>query len=454
MPKLVEGSLIFGIVLAVLAFGGSEPISFAIVQLIFLVAAALLIVRGLTSADSFSWRMFTVPALLTGVVLLQLCPLPASWVSRFANNETSIADVRWTSWSIEPHSTRNQLLILVTCVIAFCFAQLVSQDRKPKSRLVLFLLGLGTFEAFYGLVQYLSGWQKIFAYAKKYDLEDATGTYINRNHYAGFLEMILPFGVALILYEYGKLRGSDSQSAASLKTMVQRRSFQKFVLCLCVSVVLFAALIFSRSRMGIIAVSASILMMFGLAAISRRQGKASLVFFAIFAALSLGLAIWIGPGPIVSRFASVSQEYSSLDQSRLSIWRDALGLVERHPLMGSGLGTFPVAFTSVQNAFLGQFVNHAHNDYVELASDIGVPAAFMLFASFVFILVRATRTFRRTDGNFDRAVALGCVGSIVAILLHSLTDFNLYMPANALVFSAVLGLALSTQRRTFEFRSE
>jgi O-antigen ligase len=319
---------------------------------------------------------------------------------------------------------------------------------------VLFLLGLGTFEAFYGLVQYLSGWQKIFAYTKKYDLEDATGTYINRNHFAGLLEMILPFGVALILYEYGKLRGNDGQSPAALKTVLQRRSFQKFVLCLCISVMLFAALIFSRSRMGILAASASILMMFGLTVISQRQGKVSLVFFAVFAALSLGLAIWIGPGPIVSRFENVSQEYSGLDQSRLSIWRDALGLIERHPVFGTGLGTFPIAFTSVQTGFLGQFVNHAHNDYVELASDVGVPAALMLFASFVFVLARATQTFRFASGNFDRAVALGCVGSLVAILLHSLTDFNLYMPANALIFSVVLGLAISARPPSVALRSE
>src|SRR5271170_7991727 len=179
MPKLIEGSLIFGIVLAVLAFGGAEPISFAIVQLIFLLAAALLIVRGVAPADSSSWRALTVPALLIGVVLLQLCPLPASWLPRFPSFAASTADMRWSRWSIEPHATRSQLLILITCLIAFCFARLVSQDRKPKGRLVLFLLGLGTFEAFYGLVQYLSGWQKIFAYAKKYDLEDATGTYIN-----------------------------------------------------------------------------------------------------------------------------------------------------------------------------------------------------------------------------------------------------------------------------------
>jgi O-antigen ligase len=196
------------------------------------------------------------------------------------------------------------------------------------------------------------------------------------------------------------------------------------------------------------------LVIFGLLLIFRRQRKSGIVLFAIFIALSVGLAIWIGPGPIVGRFENVGQEYELRDQSRLSIWRDAMGLIERHPLFGTGLGTFPVAYTSVQTAFLGQFVNHAHNDYVELASDLGLPAALVLFASFFFVLARAARTFRNSMRNLDRAIALGCVGSLVAILLHSLTDFNLYMPANALIFSVVLGLGISTQGRNSELRSE
>jgi O-antigen ligase len=454
MPKLVEASLILGVVLAVLAFGGAEPISFAIVQLIFLGAAAVLVIRGVGPAERFTRQALLVPSLLIGVVLLQLCPLPASWLARLAGREDFLAGVRPNCWSIEPHSTQIQFLILLTCLIAFYIAQLVGQEREPKQRLVISLVGLGTLEAFYGLVQYLSGWQKIFAYTKKYDLEEATGTYINRNHFAGLLEMILPFSVALVLYEYGKLRGNDLQPATTVKRMMSRRSVQRFVLCLCIAVVIFAALIFSRSRMGIIAASASMLVIFGLLLISRRQGKAGLVLFSVFVALSMGLAIWIGPGPIVSRFENVGQEYSIRDQSRLSVWRDALGLIERHPLLGTGLGTFPIAYTSVQTAFLGQFVNHAHNDYVELVSDLGLPAALILFASFFAILARAAKAFRYAVGNFDRAIALGCVGSLVAILLHSLTDFNLYMPANALIFSVVLGLAISTQQRNVELRSE
>jgi len=77
---------------------------------------------------------------------------------------------------------------VVTYLTAFYLVLLVSADRNAKKRLVYALIALGAFEAFYGLVQYLTGWQQIFAYVKKYYLEDATGTYINRNHFAGFLE--------------------------------------------------------------------------------------------------------------------------------------------------------------------------------------------------------------------------------------------------------------------------
>jgi O-antigen ligase len=125
----------------------------------------------------------------------------------------------------------------------------------------------------------------------------------------------------------------------------------------------------------------------------------------------------------------------------LSLWRDTARLVGAHPLIGSGLGTFPVAFTAVQTTFLGKFVNHAHNDYLELASDLGIPAALLFFGSVVLLLTNLAKRAVSSEAGFEKAVALGCLGSIAAILLHSLTDFNLYIPANALLFSLILGLA-------------
>jgi O-antigen ligase len=434
VARFAEAALIFGVALAVLAFGGTEPVSFALVQIILLATAALLVAKMPQSlVGSLSAWGFVVPAVLAAVVLTQLIPLPAH-----------------LPLSMEPYATRTHFLILLTCFIVFYLAQIVSENRKRKERLIVSLLALGTVEAFYGLVQYLSGWQHIFFFVKKYDLEEATGTYINRNHFAGMLEMILPFSVALLFYEYEKFRGRGSSAPANIKNVLTRQSLQRLLLCLFVAVVLFAALFFSRSRMGIAAACASLILIFGLAGISRFHGKMGLALSAAFVALSIGLAFWIGPGPIVERFADVGQELTAHDQSRLAIWRDALPLVRQNAVLGTGLGTFPIAYTAVQTTFLSQFVNHAHNDYLELASDLGLPAALVLFGGIFWILARAVRTFLRARGSFERSVALGCAGSIAAILLHSMADFNLYIPANALLFALVLGIAASTQRTNLE----
>jgi O-antigen ligase len=159
--------------------------------------------------------------------------------------------------------------------------------------------------------------------------------------------------------------------------------------------------------------------------------------------LSVGVFAWIGAASLVERFQDAGKEYASGDRTRLSIWRGTVALIGEHPWLGTGFGTFPIAYTAVQNTFLDQFVNHAHNDYLEIASDLGIPAAVGLTVSLGWILMRAVRAFRDASRNIDRFFALGCVGSIVAILLHSLVDFNLYIPANALIFASILGLAMS-----------
>jgi len=305
------------------------------------------------------------------------------------------------------------------------------------------VLFLGMAIAFYAIVQFLTDSDYVWHLVRPASYHKrGSGTFICPNHLAGYLEMVLPLSLALLFFEYGKMRRAGSPSGAKFKQFVTGHALQRLVLCLSVAVVLFAALLFSQSRMGIVAATVSLLVIVALVGVSRFHGTAGTLLATAFIALSIGLAIWIGPGPVVGRFADMQQEFKG-NQTRLAIWQDARALVRREPVIGTGLGTFPIAYTAVQTAFPGQFVNHAHNDYLELTSDIGLPAALILFASILFILWHTVRTFFRTEGLFERSVALGCVGSIVAILLHSLTDFNLYIPANALLFSTVLGLAVA-----------
>lgn len=444
MLRVVEAALMLCVTAAVLSFGGTEPVSFAVVEVLLLTTA----VAALYSLKNFSLprarQIATVPAALLALTVFQLLPIPTAllvWLrpSHPAWNVASPANAppTFSTLSIAPYATRTHLVILACCITVFFFARALGQDRQMRRRLVGWLLALGTFEALYGLVQHLSGWQRIFNYAKKYNLEEATGTYINRNHFAGFLEMVIPFGLALVLYENAKLM-RRTHPARRLKAILSAENLPRVGLRLLATAVMLAALAFSRSRMGIVAAASSLAL---LAAFAGFQRKAGLWFAAVLMISVTILVLWMGATSTLERFGSVGQEYSTASESRVSLWKDSARLVAGHPLLGSGLGTFPIAFTTVQTTFLGKFVNHAHNDYLELASDLGIPATVLFFGSIGTMFVRLARRLASAPVSFEKAAALGSLGAIAAILLHSIADFNLYIPANALVFSCILGLA-------------
>lgn len=442
--KAIEGALIFGVVLAVIAFGGTETVSFAVVEILFFALAAWLAARPVSASAFLRPAYFAVPALLAGVACLQLCPLPDGLL-RILGTHRDFGSSHWGFLSLAPYQTRAQLLILLTCFVTFFLAIAVSAERSRKRRLVHALVMLGAGEAFYGLIQYLANWQSIFWYAKKYDLEEATGTYINRNHFAGLLEMILPFAVCLALYESEKTELNRKQR--SRRSTRLSSNLVKATPWFVVAVVVVAAIVFSRSRMGLLSACASLIVVLGLNALQRKAVHVALT--AAFVVLSFGFAAWIGLRPALNRFENVGQELSGQDETRLSVWPGAVELIRERPLIGSGLGAFPIAYTALQSTFLTKFMNHAHNDYLEVSVDLGIPAAVALFASIVWVLSRGIRTFLRAESRFERNVALACVGSITAILLHSLTDFNLYIPANALVLATILGITLASSSGAF-----
>src|SRR5258706_10585158 len=98
-------------------------------------------------------------------------------------------------------------------------------------------------------------------------------------------------------------------------------------------------------------------------------------------------------------------------------------------------------YTTLFRSFLTLLVDHAHCDYLEVLSELGLPGGILVFAPIFWLLARSVRLYRKTEDRFEAAVCLGCIGSISALLVHVLADFNLYIPANALVFTVALALA-------------
>jgi O-antigen ligase len=443
MRRVFEASLFAAVALAVLAFGGTAPRFFAITQAVVLILGILQLFAGQSFSATRIRFPVTAPLLLIALVLLQTVPLPISLARIFGISVVNPPGHTTFTLSAAPYETVSQMLALVTYLTAFCLVLMICLDNRAKKKLVLALLAMGVFEAFYGLIQYLTGWQQIFLYVKKFYLEDATGTYINRNHFAGLLEMILPFAVVFALQHVWTLRRRFEEEHTSASELLSSADFPFLVFWIFIAAAIFAAIVCSHSRMGILSTLASLIVVLTLAGTSVLSAKARVAVGVLFLLSMVGLAVWVGIDPAITRFETLNEQYAHPGQDRLSIWRDTLQLIRRHPLLGSGFGSFATVYPSVQTAFLNNVVDHAHCDYLEVVTELGLPGGILVFGGIFTVLGRSFRHCRNRVADFDKAISLACIGSIVAILLHSLADFNLYIPANALIFAMILALAWS-----------
>lgn len=433
--------LVAGCALAVLAFGGMHSRGFALAQILLFAAAILSLLRPGPAAASTSLPLL-VPGLLAGLVVLQLVPLPG-WLLPWLGSEVGPGG-GWQTITVDFYGTTSGLLLLATYLTGFFLAIRISRDREGFQRIVWGLLAIGVFEALYGLVQYLTGWQYIFAMPKIYWLNEATGTYINRNHFAGLLEMILPFAMAMAVM--GKInarfsrRRRRSAGPSSPGDWIVGDDLYQRLFWLLVATLLFVAVFYSRSRMGIMSVVVSVMALFCLMVTSGLPRRRAMAMFLVFVLVGGGLLGWLGVAPVLSRVDDLGRGLESFEEGRLAIWQDTLRLLKEASWLGYGYGSFGVAYTRTQTTFVNMFVAQAHNDYLQFGVEIGIVGAVVLFGSIFFLLGKIGRRFYTVSDKFGRWGALGCFGSILAILCHSLTDFNLQIPANALVFSVVLGM--------------
>src|SRR6267154_3606904 len=414
MVRLLEVGLIGAVCVAVLAFGGTAPSFFAVAQVIILGLGILFVLSGRFSRVTSAHIPITSPLLLLAWVLLQVCPLPVSLAPLFGRAPDDLVGESHFTVSMAQYQTVSHLLLLISYLTAFFLTLVLCRNPNAKRRLVFAIVSLGVFEALYGLIQYLTGWQQIFTYVKKYYLEEATGTYINRNHFAGFLEMILPFAMVLALRWTHLLSRNTSGEAGMFRKIVARTELVSVVFWFFLAILICAALVLSRSRMGIISALVSLGVILALARTSTVRPRTRAAVAALFFLGVLGLIVWIGSDPVMSRFETLGQEYNLIGQNRISIWRDTLGLIRQHPFLGTGLGSFLVAYTSVQTAFLSLLVEHAHCDYLEVATELGLPGAILVFGSIFWVLAQTARRYRKLEERFDKAVSLACIGSIAA----------------------------------------
>ncbi len=441
--KLSYYGLMLLLLFAPLFRAGNRPLPLLVIELLSL---------GLLLAMTWNpGRIVRIPLVFRTIGLAMLLlpmayllPLPESLIHAmpgraiYADVLASIAADGWRSISIIPSATEYALYATLPVVAVFAVVYLLPVPQVKN--LVYLVIGVAALQATLGLMQYGAGPDSALHFGNPYASKSASGTFANRDHLAGMLEMVLPVVLALMAASLGhggmkshRRRARWRQKIAFLSSFKGHQAAFFGAL----GVLLLLGLVFTRSRAGL--ALAMLGLFLSLLAFARRLGGSN-VYGTLGTVLAVAMiaAVEIGLAPVLDRFS-----VDPLTDSRLSIFSSTLdGIGSLFPF-GGGAGVFPPVYPLFQPANLGQvFVNHAHNDYLEALFEQGVFALFILIAGLLIYLRQWPRLWIRSRWGSFRFIQVGAGIGLLLMLLHSLLDFNLQIPANAITFAFLAAVFL------------
>ena len=422
LDKIIAGIFLFTIAFTAVAYGTVEPWSIAIFELLILLMLVLWILKSVIG------KKFEVNIPLTAFPLGLF--LLFGLIQSVALTGT---DDKLSSLSYDVEATRSAVKILffllVAHLIAFNFFATQQRIRVLLNFLILFGSALGA----YSFINYFINSGGVF-------YGGISAPFVNHNHLAGYLEMIIPLPLSLILIN-------------NLKTF---RILYGFA-----TVMLAVAIIGSLSRGGMLSVGAGLIFIF-ISGFFIRQRKKSAdkiryihngalspsdnwTLLSKIAPLILLLTIvilgglWIGINPVADRVTDNSlfradEQAQTFDYIRGWIWKDAITIFQKNPVFGTGLGTFETVYPNYSARHgIPETVNQAHNDYLQILTDTGLigGAIALWFIGVVIYCIRRALLLREP---FYSTAAVGCAAAIFSIMIHSIFDFNLQLPAISLLF--------------------
>ena len=251
------------------------------------------------------------------------------------------------------------------------------------------------------------------------------GPFVNRNHFAGLMELIAPLGLALLL-----CRGVPRDLAPLVGLFAV---FPVGALFLCAS----------RGGIASFLLQLVLLMLFSW---TRAGGRRTLLLSLVVLLFVSAFVFWLGVVPAWERFQH-TQAGEIAQGRRMIMLADTWRIFLDHPWLGTGLGTFETVYPRYETFYDGKIVNHAHNDYIELMAESGLLGAVCALV-FLFLLYRpALARWDAESSPYSSGVRLGSLVACSGLLLHGLVDFNFHIPSNALLFFLLAHLAACANRQ-------
>jgi O-antigen ligase len=322
-----------------------------------------------------------------------------------------------------PYATKMELLRWGACALIFFLAVESFRTTDQAKELVWFLVVLSFFVSLFAILQYFRFNGKLYWFFPLEPDAEPFGPFVNRDDFAGFVELTAPLGSALVLFQ------------------AWRR--EKLPLLLLFTVLPIGALVLCASRGGIIGFAFGFVLLLFLSR-EHHIGKRQLLGAAALVLVAGSFVVWLGVREATQRLGSLSTEEISRDR-RVSMYLDAWQIFLHHPWVGTGLGTLAVVYPGYESYYDGLIVEHAHNDYLELLADTGLAGGLCGLAFVVLLFRQGFTNLQSAEGRLHRAICAGSMAACAGLLLHSLVDFNLHIPSNALILIVLASLATANR---------
>lgn len=397
--RLVRIGVCALIAFSVLAFGAVEEWSQAVLEV---GASALLVYWAIRVYRRRSEQISVSPFFLPLTVFALLV----------------LAQIVFHTTASRYHTRAELQLVIAYLIILHLVAQSFQRSSHWRS-LVWFLMSLAFAVSIFGILQHLTFNGKLYWFREMRYGGLPFGPYVNRNHFAGFAELLIP--LSLVPLVLGKVR--------------RERLFLVTLLALVPTVALFL----SASRGGIISFGVQLVIL-SLMLLLRRIRSTHLLVGGMVLLCSVLAVSWIGVHQVLQRFASPnSMEITASKRGAMSL--DTWHIFLDHPVLGTGLGTLQQVFPPYETHYDGKIVNHSHNDYLELLAEVGILGGLSCAGFLAVLLLESLEGLEKLQSSFNSALNLSGLIGCCGVLVHSVVDFNLRIPANALLFFVAAHLA-------------
>ena len=220
--------------------------------------------------------------------------------------------------------------------------------------------------------------------------------------------------------------------------MMLSESFSRSLAWLGCALLFLVCVVLTMSRGGWISIGVAVIFMVVGITLKKKAKSLKVIVIGFILVAVVGLAL-LGSSPAIDRVKSLEDPGDSSRINRIGIWAASLDLIKQNPIFGTGLGTFPYSFPSVRPPGAQLRYNEAHNDYVHIVVELGLPVLIPLIWALVLFFKLGLSYIRKSNTSLGTAVSLGAFGGALAIVIHSITDFNIQLTSNGVFFFLCLG---------------